>query len=123
MSGKWGLCDILADEKRFRDFHKRYPREWSACISNLSRLLTLLNQFGEPRSFQVGFFRSEGDNLYRIGQTGVKHAMESRLYVYINREQKIVYPMTIGTKAQQADDIRKCKAKVMNFESEDEDEQ
>lgn len=116
MPEKWEISDALAEKNRFKAFNKKHPRELAACFSNLGHIVALLNHHGNVGAFQVGFFRSEGENVYRIGQTGVKHAVETRLYVYVYTVGKILYVLTIGDKTQQTDDIRRCKEIVRSFE-------
>lgn len=117
MAELWSINDILAERNRFREFGKKHPRELAACFSNLDFVISLLNQFGSADAFQVGFFRSEGGGVYRIGQTGVKHAAETRLYVYVYAVGRTVYVLTIGDKKQQAGDIRRCKGTIKKFEA------
>jgi putative component of toxin-antitoxin plasmid stabilization module len=61
-------------------------------------------------SFQIGFFRSEGEGVFRIGQTGVESAKESRLYIYPDQKNQIMYILGIGTKDHQSEDINGAKA-------------
>jgi len=70
--------------------------------------MALLRAGHKLGSFQVGFFRSEREGVYRIGQTGVPSAKESRLYVFPNAEQQVMYVLTIGTKEGQAEDINEA---------------
>ena len=116
MSEMWEISGVLAEKNRFKTFDKKHPRELAACFSNLGHIVRLLSHYGNVGAFQVAFFRSEGGNVYRIGQTGVKHAAETRLYVYVSVIDHTVYVLTIGDKAQQADDIRRCKEAVIKFE-------
>ena len=113
----WSISNDLAERNRFKAFNNKHPREYAACFANLQHILDLLNRSeGGVGAFQVGFFRSEGGNIYRIGQTGVKHAIEARLYVYVYAKELMVYVLTIGDKSQQADDIRRCKEVARRFE-------
>ena len=116
MQNVWEISNDLAEKRRFKDFNKKHPREYAACFANLGHVLNMLMRFGDVGSFQVGYFRSEGDGVYRIGQTGVKHATESRLYVYAYSKGHRLYVLTIGDKKQQPDDIRRCKTIVSHFE-------
>ena len=116
MAEMWEISDALAETNRFKAFNKKHPRELAACFSNLGHIVELLNRHGNVGAFQVAFFRSEGENVFRIGQTGVKHAVETRLYVYVFTVGHTVYVLTIGDKTQQADDIRRCKETVRKFE-------
>lgn len=72
--------------------------------------MALLQRFEGIKAFQVGFLRSEGQGVYRIGQTGVKHARETRLYVHIDEAARVVRVLTMGGKDSQSDDIRRCHA-------------
>ena len=116
MAEMWDINDGLAEKNRFKAFGKKHPLELAACFSNLDHIVALLNRHGNVGAFQVGFFRSEGESVYRIGQTGVKHAVETRLYVYVYTVGRTLYVLTIGDKTQQADDIRRCKEIVRTFE-------
>lgn len=112
----WVVHADLAERNRLKDFNKRHPREYAACFVNLEHVVELLNRFGNVGAFQVGYFRSEGGNVYRVGQTGVKHAVETRLYVYVYTKESRLYLLTIGDKSQQAEDIKRCKETVKRFE-------
>ena len=116
MAEIWEISNALVEKSRFKAFNKKHPREYAACFSNLDHIVALLNRYGNVGAFQVAFFRSEGGNVYRIGQTGVPHAVESRLYVYICVSGHTIYVLTIGDKSQQAEDIRRCKKAVREFE-------
>lgn len=108
----WTVLDDLAERSRFKEYNRKHPREYAACFSNLLQLVELLQQFGGVKGFQVGFLRSEGQGVYRIGQTGVKHARETRLYIYIDEAGRTVRVLTIGDKDSQSDDIRRCHAEA-----------
>jgi len=85
---------------------------------NLDVVVVLLNQYGGVKGFHLGFFRSEGQNIYRIGQTGVKHALETRLYVHIDEARRCVRVLTIGAKSGQSEDIRRCHEVAKNLKGE-----
>ena len=106
----WAVHHDLAERSRFKEYNRKHPREYAACFVNLSQLVALLQQFGGIKAFQVGFLRSEGQGVYRIGQTGVKHARETRLYVHIDETARVVRVLTMGDKDSQSDDIRRCHA-------------
>jgi hypothetical protein len=61
---------------------------------------------------QCSFFRSEGNGLFRIGQSGVKAAKETRLYVYPDEEEKTIHILAIGTKEMQQNDIISAKSAI-----------
>lgn len=105
----WEVIQDLAERGRFKDYNKKHPQEFAACIDNLGQVVELLGRFGGVKGFQVGFFRSEKQGVYRIGQTAVKHAKETRLYIYLDEVGRRIYLLTIGDKDSQVDDIRRCQ--------------
>lgn len=107
-ASNWCIVDDDAERSRFKEYNRKHPREYAACFANLAQLIQLLQQFGNIKGFQVGFLRSEGQDVYRIGQTGVKHAHETRLYIYVKQTMLTVHILTIGDKATQQDDIQRC---------------
>ena len=107
---KWSVDHSLAERGRFKDYGKKHPREYAACFDNLGQVVELLGRFGGVKGFQIGCFRSEGLGVYRIGQTAVKHAKETRLYVLINETERLIHVLTIGGKDSQSEDIRRCHA-------------
>ena len=114
----WSENRDLAERSRFKDYYKKHPREYASCFVNLGLVIDLLNRHGGVKGFQVSFFRSEGKNVYRIGQTGVKHAQETRLYVHVDEAIRCIRILTIGDKSSQADDIRRCHEVARNLKGE-----
>ena len=109
MGSEWTINSDYAEASRFKSYHKKHPRESAACFENLNSVGLALEEFGRPGAFQLGFFRHEGGNVWRIGQTNVRHARETRLYVYLLVDGKTVYVLTIGDKSQQKRDIQRCR--------------
>ncbi len=105
---EWTVFWEWAERSRFKEYNRKHPREYAACFVNLEKLIGLLRRFECVNAFQIGFLRSERQGVYRIGQTGVKHARETRLYVHIDEGSRSVHVLTIGGKDSQSDDIRRC---------------
>lgn len=112
----WEVCDDLMEIGRVRRFVKKHAAEYASCMRNLDRLLALLNTGIPFRADLFGFLRSEGGNLYRIGQSGLVGAMETRLYVYIRIANKNIFVITVGDKNSQPDDINRAKAIIQKYE-------
>ena len=108
----WSINTTFAAKKQFEKFNKHHPREFDSLFANLDKIFLLLRDGNKVGAFHVNFFRSEGDGLYRIGQTGVSHALESRLYIYPDPETRILHVLGIGGKAQQQDDIATAKKHI-----------
>lgn len=113
----WEIVVDYATKSKFKKFNKEHPKEFDSCFANLNKLKVLLDGGHKIGSFKAGFFRSEANGLYRIGQTGVPAAKESRLYIYPNESDCKIYILTIGTKETQKKDIRDAKKQINNIES------
>lgn len=109
----WTIDNALAVRSRFKKIAKDHPVEFDSCMNNLHKVRKQLIDGKKLGGFKFGFFRSEGGGVYRIGQAGVPSAKELRLYVYFYaKENGIIYPLTIGTKETQGDDINTAKQTV-----------
>jgi hypothetical protein len=109
MKAAWSIENKYALRKKFEAFAEARPREFASLFANLDRVLRHLNGGAKVGGFQMGYFRSEGEGVFRIGQTAVQHAKESRLYIFPNQSNQTIYILTVGTKDRQADDISEAK--------------
>ena len=109
MQPEWVIETAYASPGRFKRFAGKHPREYESLFVNLERIVRLLRSGNKLGGFRVGFFRPEGEGVYRIGQTGVKSAKESRLYVYPDEEYRVMYTLNIGDKDSQPEDINESK--------------
>ena len=111
----WEIDSQHAVKSAFKKYARKHRAEYASCFENLDRVVEILAKGHAWGSFQVGFLRSEGDGIYRIGQTGVPHARETRLYIYAVVEQQRILLLTIGDKDSQQDDLRQAKAIVQTI--------
>lgn len=104
---EWRVSTAFATGNRFRKFAENYPRESESCAANLQRLVDHLNSGIQLTVLaqNLSFFRSEREGLFRIGQSGVKSAKESRLYIYPCEESWMIFILDFGTKETQRADI------------------
>lgn len=112
---EWQIDTSLASAGKFKKFAGKYRREYTSMFANLDKILSLLKEGRKLGSFQVGFFRPEGEGVYRIGQTGVASAKESRLYVFPDEVKRIMYVLGIGTKERQSEDINEAHQTVRSL--------
>jgi hypothetical protein len=105
----WEIDVAWASSTRFKKLSKRHPAEHDSCWANLNKIKKLLEGGARIGSFKVGFFRSEGGCVYRIGQSGLRDAKETRMYIYPDEEAKILYVLGMGVKETQSVDIREAK--------------
>lgn len=109
MNSPWMVKRDYAEEARFKRYAKKHGDEVAACFANLLKLRDSLNAgLTIAQALTFGFFGSEGEDVYRIGQTRVKHAKETRLYVYAKISGPDIQVLTIGDKDTQQEDIRRC---------------
>jgi len=108
----WTIDISHASPRAFEDYEKRHRREFDACFNNLDKIIKFLNAGLKMGGFQVGFLRSEGRGLYRVGQTGVPGARATRLYVYPDVHHAVMYILGIGDKDTQHKDIAAAHIKT-----------
>ena len=119
--GTWLIKRDYADESKFKRYSKKHQSEVVACFANLQRVqsalcngLTLQQIVGG-----FGFLRTESEDVYRIAQSAVAHAKETRLYVYIKVSGYDIQVLTIGDKSSQSKDIRWCKSIVRDLKKQE----
>ena len=108
----------FADANRIKHYAKKHRREYVSCLANLADVITVLNSGAAVMAIPYGFFRSEHEDVYRIGQTNVKHPHETRLYVYACVIRTTIYVLTVGDKSTQQSDINACHAKARELKSQ-----
>lgn len=108
----WYINGEEAVRAGFKTISKNHRKEAASCFANFKKILSILKDGNKLTEFKVGFFRPEGNGLYRIGQTKVKDSKEVRIYVYPDTENEIIYILSMGTKESQQKDIREAKKKI-----------
>ena len=106
---EWQIDIAYASRNQFSKFQKKHPGEYSSLFANLNKLKKVLEAGHKIGSFKIGFFRSEGEGVYRVGQTGSSSAKESRLYIFPDEQNRVIYPLNIGDKDSQKRDINEAQ--------------
>lgn len=117
---EWQTDTAYASAGKFSRFAKKCAAEYDSLFANLEKIMRLLRAGHKIGGFSIGFFRSEGDGVYRIGQTSVRAARESRLYIYPDEAKRIMHILTVGDKKTQQDDINEAKRAVKHIKSQPE---
>lgn len=112
------LKNSFSNNARLTRYAKKHPAETAACFRNLKRLLAALNNGMTLQQCTFGFLDSEGHDVYRIAQTKIANAHETRLYIYIRITEKDVQLLTIGDKQSQPEDIKFCHEMVRKIQGE-----
>ena len=111
----WVLGRGWVNESAVRKYRRRHEAEVTSCLLNLDKLMAALAP-GVPwlkaaREFP-GFLKHEEGGIYRIKQTAVVASRETRLYLYVDEQSRMVFPLTIaekGQKKQQQKDLAKMR--------------
>ena len=113
----WTASHEHADKNTVKKYARKHKREYLACLKNLEDLIIFLNSGFSLQQAEsgLGFFSTEGGDIYRIAQTGVPHAKETRLYVYAVVHGEIVHVLTIGDKDTQKRDLLRCREIARNI--------
>ena len=104
------LTDRFDHEERY--YQKKRPRELAAVYNNLDRYIAQLTASQRAACVQGGYLHNEGGGVVAIDQRGTKGAdkiEETRLYVFADDIEKVVYLITIGNKQEQSSDIKISK--------------
>ncbi len=109
--GGWELEPSGSFDSRYKRFEKNHRRELKALLANLQRYLALIEDGQSPQFIKLGFLHRESDGIKAIDQKGGGPGlMESRLYVYPDRENQVLHLLCIGNKAEQHRDMVECRA-------------
>src|SRR5438552_915490 len=98
MEAEWQIDTSYANAGKFKKFSGKHCREFASLNANLEKVMRILKGGQKVGGFRVNFFRSEGGDVYRVGQTGVPSAKESRLYVHPDERNRVMYVLHIGDK-------------------------
>lgn len=109
METEWQIETAHASPGKFKKFAGKHQREYESVFANLEKVMGVLRNGCKIGTFKFGFFRSEGAGVYRIGQSGIHSAKESRLYVFPDEQNRVMYVLNIGDKDSQDADINEAK--------------
>lgn len=104
----WVISAEYKEENRFKRYEKKHRAEYLSCMARFADVLMRFDEVGHPRLIGKGYFQPEGEDIYRISQARVQNSLEIRLYIYVCMIESKLYPITIGDKSTQQDDINRC---------------
>jgi hypothetical protein len=118
----WSYGSEHFDKNRMKKYQKKHGAEVASCMSNLKRAVSMLDEGKTLEEIcRFSFFGSEGEDVYRIGQSAVRHAKETRLYIYVQIVGQRIELLTIGGKGTQSRDIQECKTKARTIKQQQEE--
>lgn len=103
----WNFKPTSEFGRRFKRYEKNRPRELEAVLDNLGVVQENLLQGGNPQKLPYGFIHIEPRGVVAIDQKGGgKSLAETRLYVYLDRDEQIIHLITLGDKTTQKADVK-----------------
>ncbi|QSH40830.1 hypothetical protein P0136_11210 [Lentisphaerota bacterium ZTH] len=111
---EWYVNDNNITPSKVKKYFKNYKEEAESTFANLEKLRDALSS-GVSFSQAVqnySFLRSEKKHVYRIGNQSSDNAHETRLYICVEEEQKIIYLLDLGDKNTQKIDINNSHKKA-----------
>lgn len=94
-------------ERRSKRYEKKHPRELKAVLANLAVIRASLQQGTNPQKLPFGFIHVEPHGVVAIDQKGGgKDLAQTRLYVYLDRDDQTIHLITLGDKTSQKADIK-----------------
>jgi hypothetical protein len=105
---EWQLQQADDFESRFRRFEKKHPDETSAMLRNLDKYFKTLKDGTHPLQIKGGFIHDEPKGIKALDQSGsrIGNPTQTRLYVYPETDKYLLHVITVGTKTDQAGDIK-----------------
>jgi len=108
---EWVIGTTGKYEKTHKEYAKKCPNELKAVLNNLDTYFTSLKALGHPLQIKAGFIHDEPRGVKAIDQKGGDQKTklkQTRLYIYPDCDDKILYLILIGDKNSQKRDIKYC---------------
>lgn len=98
-------------ERGHKEYEKKNPFELKAMLNNLDTYVIALNQLNNPLLIPGGFIHHKYPrgikSIDQRGKSKVK-LKQTRLYVYPDTKNRVLYLLQIGDKNTQQDDVKIC---------------
>jgi len=117
----WKLNFTDKYSRIYKQYEKKYPNELTAVLSNLDFYFEALNKLGNSMLIKAGYIHPELNGIIAIDQKGGKKKVklkQTRLYIYPDTQNKVLYLLTIGDKNSQKMDIKFCVNTVKQIREE-----
>lgn len=105
----WQLEPTTQWERDKKWYEKKRPDELAGVLYNLKRYVVQLNAAPNPKAIMAGYIHPEPMGVVALEQHGGRNLQETRLYLYPDEAQKVLYIITIGNKDEQPSDVQFCK--------------
>ncbi|MFA6716849.1 MAG: hypothetical protein WCS27_15830 [Victivallaceae bacterium] len=110
----WCINDNNIVKNKFKKYQKNHKEDTASVFANLLDLIDFLNSGISFRQVlqNRSYLKNEKGHVYRIANKKRPNAHETRLYICIEEEQKIVYLLELGDKNTQPLDIKSSHEKA-----------
>jgi hypothetical protein len=107
--GMWTLEPTEQYATRTRQYEKKHPLELTAVQVNQATYLAALEAGAKPLQIKFGFIHVEQHGVVAVDQKrGGGKLAQTRLYLYPDVTDRVLYQITIGDKNTQQKDIQFC---------------
>lgn len=110
---EWNFSRNEKYDDDVRKLSRKHPTAVSGVLLNLATLKKVLGEVDDPAKVNCGFFKSEGNGLFRVSERGSgKNLAPIRIYVtfeIIDREIVLRRMLLKGTKKKQSEQITAIK--------------
>jgi hypothetical protein len=115
----WDLEPTDEFSRRYKRYEKKHPRELKAVLSNLDVVQKSLREGANPQKLPFGFIHIEQRGVVAIDQKGGgRDLAQTRLYVYLDREDRTIHLITLGDKRSQKTDVKTASDYVEGLTSQ-----
>ena len=106
--------------KRSAKWHsKKRHAEYLAMLDNLDTYFQELQSGQKSLQIRHGFLHTETHGAYAIDQRGAPgKPIQTRLYIYPDTEERILYLITIGDKQSRQSDLAICRELIVGIREE-----
>ena len=104
----WRIEPTNAYTRAYKRYEKKQPAELIAVLDNLDRYFKTISHGVHPQFVVAGYIHDEGKGVRALDQKGGGKGKlrQTRLYIYPDADQKVLYLITIGDKNSQKDDVK-----------------
>lgn len=117
----WRIESTDAYVRAHKRYEKKQKAELIAVLDNLDRYFKMIANGIHPQFVVAGYIHDEGKGVRALDQKGSGRGKlrQTRLYVYPDIDQKILYLITIGDKTSQRNDIKLSADFVIKLKGEE----
>jgi hypothetical protein len=119
----WELSPTAEYAKKLRRWPSKHRQELKNMLDNLDTLQRTLREGAKRGSFWFGFLHDEKMGVLAVDQKGPGAGLkQTRLYIYPDEDDKVLYLITLGDKKSQHADVKVSHEFVLDHRNRHEEE-